>query len=237
MKNEQTCPNCNNQNDFYKMNCDSCGTILRGRVVNIDFWSTTWQMIESPTQAIKSIIYSEHKNLISFIAILGGFKLFLLSSFIMNLIFPKLTFEGSILTQLFISAGLFILLQFLFAFTLKFILKPFDVNTRFKDNLAIYIYSTIPLVIALTILFPIEYGIFGGHWIYFNPSPYLINFSSALILSGVEILFLLWHLLLLTISNFVQTKNIVFSLAASVIILVIEVGLIGFVPAFIASLL
>jgi hypothetical protein len=219
------------------MNCASCGTILRGRVVNIDFWSTTWQLIESPKKAFEGIIYAEHKNMLSFISVLAGFKFFLISSFIFNLIAPDLTFESKILPQLFLSVILFTIIILLFSLIIKSILKIYHIQTRFKDNLALILYSTIPVLIIFTILFPIEFGIFGGHWIYFNPSPFLIKFNSAIILAGIELVFILWSFVLLVLGLKVQSQNIIFSITMSIVIYFVLIIGIGIIPAFIGSLL
>ncbi len=237
MKNVIGCPNCNASNNYYEMNCSQCGTILRSRVVNIDLWQSIWKMIESPKTAIQDIVYAEHKNFISLLAVLIGIKLFANSNFILNLTLPKLTSEFQIPLQLVISIALTILLLLTFSFIVKIVSPSLDVKTRFKDNLAIIIYTQIPILLGLLVFFPIEYGIFGGHWIYFNPSPFVIKAGSAYLLSGLELVFFLWQMILLTVGLYIQTSNFAFSIISSFVIEISLLAATGIIPALIVSLI
>lgn len=237
MLNEITCKNCNEQNNFYEMNCKKCGAILRSRVVNIDLWKTVWELIETPKKAFANIIFSEHKNFISFLIVFIGLKLFVNASFIFNLILPKATNEINIPVQMAISVILTILLIILISLLIKLVVSSNGIKTRLKDNIAVIIYSHIPVIIALIILLPIEYGIFGGHWIYYNPSPFIIKASSAYLLAGVELIFILWHLFLLSYGIYTQTKSAVFSIFIAVSIDIILIAATGLVPPFISGLL
>jgi hypothetical protein len=219
------------------MNCTNCGTILRKRVSNIDLWETTWQLVETPVNAFEKIIFAEHKNFISFLLILGGFKYFLLSNFIFNIVLTNFTYEYNLFSQSILGVVVVTLLIIILSFLLKRSNLIFGIQSKFLDNSAVFIYALIPLIISFVILFPIEYGIFGGHWVYFNPSPFLINFVSALILAILELLFLLWHLFLLMVGVYVQTRDIKYSVIWGIFAVLVLIIFMGILPAYFVILL
>jgi hypothetical protein len=219
------------------MNCTNCGTILRKRVSNIDLWETTWQLVETPVNAFEKIIFAEHKNFISFLLILGGFKYFLLSNFIFNIVLTNFTYEYNLFSQSILGVVVVTLLIIILSFLLKRSNLIFGIQSKFLDNSAVFIYALIPLIISFVILFPIEYGIFGGHWVYFNPSPFLINFVSALILAILELFFLLWHLFLLVVGVYVQTRDIKYSVIWGIFAVLVLIIFMGILPAFLVILL
>ena len=219
------------------MNCTNCGTILRKRVSNIDLWETTWQLVETPVNAFEKIIFAEHKNFISFLLILGGFKYFLLSNFIFNIVLTNFTYEYNLFSQSILGVIVVTLLIIILSFLLKRSNLIFGIQSKFLDNSAVFIYALIPLIISFVILFPIEYGIFGGHWVYFNPSPFLINFVSALILAILELLFLLWHLFLLMVGVYVQTRDIKYSVIWGIFAVLVLIIFMGILPAYFVILL
>ena len=219
------------------MNCTNCGTILRKRVSNIDLWETTWQLVETPVNAFEKIIFAEHKNFISFLLILGGFKYFLLSNFIFNIVLTNFTYEYNLFSQSILGVIVVTLLIIILSFLLKRSNLIFGIQSKFLDNSAVFIYALIPLIISFVILFPIEYGIFGGHWVYFNPSPFLINFVSALILAILELFFLLWHLFLLVVGVYVQTRDIKYSAIWGIFAVLVLIIFMGILPAYLVILL
>ena len=237
MSNLIVCSNCSTKNSFYELNCKSCGSILRTRVVNIDLWKTTWDLIESPVKAFTSIIQAEHKNFVVLLIILIGIKLFLNSTFAFNLLLLGATSESNIGLQFVISIILTIALILVISLVLLYVGRSFGAHTRFKDNFAMMVYANIPMIFALVIIFPLEYGIFGGHWLYFNPSPFLIKMNSAYILAGVETLFLIWQLFLLTVGVFTQLRKVLFSIVSATVITALLIFCAGFIPPYLVSLL
>ncbi|PKL87499.1 MAG: hypothetical protein CVV23_14985, partial [Ignavibacteriae bacterium HGW-Ignavibacteriae-2] len=204
---------------------------MRKRVSNIDLWETTWQLVETPVNAFEKIIFAEHKNFISFLLILGGFKYFLLSNFIFNIVLTNFTYEYNLFSQSILGVVVVTLLIIILSFLLKRSNLIFGIQSKFLDNSAVFIYALIPLIISFVILFPIEYGIFGGHWVYFNPSPFLINFVSALILAILELFFLLWHLFLLVVGVYVQTRDIKYSVIWGIFAVLVLIIFMGILPA------
>jgi hypothetical protein len=93
----------------------------------------------------------------------------------------------------------------------KIIWKNLGFSTRFKDNLAVIIYSQMPIIFALIILFPLEIVIFGEYLFSTNPSPFQIKSTIAYVFFSVEILLFLWSFFLTFAAFYVSSKNIVLS--------------------------
>ena len=77
MRNSINCKNCGEPNPFYNLNCHFCKSLLRNRVVNIDFGRTVLKLLESPVKGFTEIIYSEHKNFVITLIFLLSIKFFL----------------------------------------------------------------------------------------------------------------------------------------------------------------
>ena len=75
--NVNICSNCSKENPLYFKNCSDCKHYMRSAVVNIDLWSTIYQIFENPRKTLKNIIYAEHKNFIIFLLLFVSMKLFL----------------------------------------------------------------------------------------------------------------------------------------------------------------
>jgi len=232
MKNIIKCENCGFENESFNMNCQKCNSILRERVVNIDLWSTIWEIIESPSKAFRNIIYAEHKNYILLISILLFLKMVLTSFFLHTLFNNYIDFSNYLLLNVITGIGAFAILIIIVSIGVKYILKSFRISSRFKDNYSLLIYSHIPLLIALFFLFPVEYALFGKNWLSFNPSPFLIRPSAAFVLAGVEILFFIWSLLLLMIALFLQSKSWLFAIISAVVIEIIMILWFVIAPYF-----
>lgn len=213
MKNVIVCSNCNSENSFYKLNCSSCGALLRGKTVNIDLWSTIWKIFESPRKAFETIIFSEHKNFAVFILFLVSVKIFINTLSFGNLL--KINASGSINGVLQMVLVIIVLLIYfnLFSIIAKGILELAGIETRFRDNISILTFSLVPYLIGLTILFPVEYALFGSHWLMFNPSPLMLKGTAAMVLFGIEGLLVLWGVFLSIRAMYVQSRSILFAVA------------------------
>ncbi len=225
------CSNCGNDNPLFEKNCRNCKYYLRTAVSNIDLWSTIWQLFESPQKALLKIIYAEHKNFVTFISILIAIKLFLLAvifqsslNFLSNdSLYPK--------SNLFIQLGIYLCTILIFIRIKTTIINKKQI-TRYKDNLAIFTYSLIPIVLSLIILTPVEYGIFGIHWFIYNPSPFIIKEFVAYLLFFIEGLMLVWSIFLYFYSCYIQSKSKTTALAFTlflIIILLVEMYTIPFI--------
>jgi len=211
MKNVVICKNCGSENPFYKLICYNCKSYLRERVYNIDLWSTIGLLIESPSKAIRTIIFSEHKNFLILLLILVSGKTFLNGIFL-TIYFRKWnanlsSYFGSYLV-IFIFTVVMILI---FSGIFREILKKLSSRTKFKDNFSIITYSFLPSAFGILILFPIDLILFGEYLFSYNPSPFVIKetFSYALLI--FEVILIIWSIFLTFTAVKVQSRNTVYS--------------------------
>ena len=217
MKNVITCKSCGAENPFYGIICTECKSYLRERIVNIDLFNVTSLLIHSPREAFTQIIRAEHKNFIFFLLLLASAK-FLVNSMYIALAVSK--FEpnfGSFVSSYFIILAAGSIFLFVYSLILKYINAAFDLKTRIKDNFSILIYSLIPQVFAIIILFPVEVTVFGNNLFSNNPAPFTIKSTFAYILAGFEALMVLWSLFLCFSGFRVQTRNIFYSIITALV--------------------
>ena len=230
MKNEIICSNCGKGSAFYKLNCDHCKAYLRTRIVNIDLWATVSLLIESPANAFQNIIQAEHKNFVMFLSLFIGIKLFLLSVIVNSFINPGNHIVDSFFLNLLIFTGYSIVLILICSFLITRINALAGLKNRFKDNYTMFIYSFMPVLISLFLLSAVNYALFGRYWFTYNPSPFLIKPTVAWIMSGIEVLLVLWSLLLSIIAVYTQTRNKLYSVIAGIIFWGCIISLIFFAP-------
>lgn len=215
--NKQICCNCGKENYFYSLNCSNCKHYLRSVQPNIDFWNTSWQLFDSPQNALKKIIFAEHKNFSFFLLLLISVKIFLYTITIQSLLAPQNDYNFKLNNTL-IFIGITFITIIVFIYFITFMLKTFHIKTRFKDNLSLLAYSSIPIIIASLILIPIEYGIFGQHWFIYNPSPFNIKPLVAYMLLIFEMIMFIWSMMILFYSFYIQSNSILWGLVNSIII-------------------
>jgi len=233
MKNKITCENCNFESDFYNLNCENCGALLRDKFPNIDLFSTIWSLIETPKNALKKVIYAEHKNYLSFLTVLLILKLIFTSFFLQSLFIEPINYQNYLSLNYGIGFVSFIILILLYPLLLKLVLKNNSIETRYKDNLALLVYSQIPLVLFLFIILPIEFALFGKYWLFSNPSPFMIKETAAYAFSIMEVLVLIWSLLLFGIAVKNQSNSKISAILFTLLYTFILFGLFFFIPYFV----
>lgn len=223
------CSNCGEKNPLYLKNCTNCKHYLRAAVPNIDFWKTTWQLFESPKKALTNIVFADHKNLIIILLIALAVKFFLTSATVQslfNLIIPYSKY-------FWYNTGLLVAI---YSATILIFVKIFSImanrkgRARYKDNLSIFIYSFIPVILGFFIITPVAYGIFGKHWFISNPSPFLIKETFAYILVAIEVIMLLWSIFILSIGFSIQSNSKVITAIMVIFFLLILISEIIFIP-------
>lgn len=217
MKKVLVCTNCKAENSFYSMNCKSCNAFLRAKIVNIDLWNTLWKILESPVKTAESIIHSEHKNFTITILILAGIKVGISLLAFSN---AFLLFDEGILHSfsfIIISAISFIIMLLALSYLITFLNHLLGLDNRYKDNLAIYTYSFLPVILTLMVLSPIQLAVFGVYWFSFNPSPILFKPMASYVMIFLEGLFYVWCLVLLVTSTYAQTNNKSYSVIIGVL--------------------
>lgn len=232
MKNVITCKSCNTENPYYEVICSNCYSFLRARIFNLDLWKTIEELIETPVNAFRRIIQSEHKNFISLIFIFAVFKLFISSIFISLAIFKNEQALNFFITRFLFFAGGMLILFIILSLLLLLVIKRGGIKTRFKDLFAVLTYSLMPYSFAAIILFPIELIIFGQYLFSVNPSPFVIKSFFAWVLVSLEFLLILWSVFLTITGTFAQTKSLKFSLVNSIIFNIIVYSSIYFYSVY-----
>lgn len=174
------CNNCYTENELYRFNCKKCGSVLHNKIANLEIWKTIQDLLDSPTRAYKNIIYSEQKNFVLFFLILGFIKLIILKRLVYNL------FQIQIIDESIISNFLMIIPLVVFIISMKIFALVKKIRIRFRDLISLFSYSLSVVVLISIILFPAEYAILGNAWLTFNPSPFILKPSIAILFLSIE---------------------------------------------------
>ena len=218
MKNKISCSNCGTENAIYAVSCSKCNSFLRKRTINIDFWQTVWRILYSPVDTAVNIIRAEHKNFT-----LVFFFLILLKLFLLKISTVYIINEYSDFSQNIFGAFVFQVIQISIAFLLILFVfvkinKLFKLDTRFKDNFALLVFSFTPLLFSLIILTPVEYALFGKFWFFGNPFPVFIKPTAAYMLYSLELLMVVWSFIIYIAALFAQSRNWIYSIIFGAII-------------------
>jgi len=193
---------------------------MRARIVNIDLWAVVGNLLHSPVNTLKTLICSEHKNFISLILFLASFKVILNLILLSNLFdldgVGRISFTNVVLISLVSS----VIIAFVSYLVTK-LNSLLGLMNRFLDNLTIYSYSFIPVILVLVIITPIQFALFGNYWFTFDPSPFIIKPTVAKVLIFIELLFQLWTIVLLITSTYAQTNNKKYSIILGVSIFIL----------------
>jgi hypothetical protein len=217
MKNNLLCPACGFENNFYARICSSCKNYLRDRVVNVDLWSIITTLVENPFKAFRTIIFAEHKNFIFFLIVIATIKYFITTRFISLYSIGEFISTTNIFISFFIVLSAVTLFFLLYSFLIKIFWNNLGFNTRIRDNLAIIIYSQVPIIFALVLLFPLEVVIFGDFLFSTNPSPFQIKSTISYIFFIVEVIVFLWSFFLSFAAFYASSNNIALSILTTVV--------------------
>jgi hypothetical protein len=215
-KNEIICNNCGSRNPEFEYKCSNCKAFLRDRIVNIDLGETLVRIIDSPSETLRKIKFSEHKNYIFFLLFFLSIRFLILSRFF-SVPFVYETIRLNTFLLILISFGITIILFLFLSFLLQKIISLLNIKVRFKDILAVIIYSSLPNLFALFILFPVELVFYGEYLFSNNPYPFQIKESVFYFLLVIETLTIFWSIFLAYtgIKEFVKAK--LFSFIISVL--------------------
>jgi len=210
-----TCSNCSAENPPYAYTCNNCNSFIRERVFNIDLWNVIGLLIESPKKAFELIVYSEHKNFISFILIFITIKMLVNTRFISLISLGSFNPTTSLYLSYLIIIGILVVYLILFSICFTFINNLLQITTRFRDNFAVLTYSLLPNVFGIIFLFIIELVVFGEYLFSINPTPFVIKGITTYIFAGAEILLIVWSVLLSYKAFKFQTASLLYSIIYS----------------------
>lgn len=190
----QICRQCSEKVPLYLSTCRTCGAVVRDRVPNIDFWHTLWTIIVQPADTLKLVIQAEKKNFIFFILLFVSVKLFLNYQIFTIQIFHRDYFNRVNFLQ---GIGIIFIWFLLITGLGWLILRYIAVKVRFRDVIAIILYSQLPLCVSLLLLFTPEFVLFGPFLFSYLPSPFVIHTKIAIFLGLIETGALIWAVYLL----------------------------------------
>jgi hypothetical protein len=236
MKNSIICPECKTENPFYNSVCSNCKTYLKDRVYNLDLWPITASLIDSPSKAFRQIIFAEHKNFIFFLLLFVSLK------YLINIRFVSMISLGDFRSSVGLQISYLIVLAITVVFFIIFSLlynqfgKSNSVYLRFKDTFALLVYSQIPLIFGLVILFTLELVIFGDYLFSLNPSPFIIKGVLSYLFLSLEAGTIIWSYFLLFKAFKAQSHSLAFSLISSLSFIVLLSTLIYFCSLFVFTI-
>lgn len=220
MKKVLICHNCGTENPFHNLICTKCNAFLRTKIANIDLWDTLWKLLDSPIKTAENIIHAEHKNFVITILVFTGIEIGISFLVLFNALHVLNDVIENSLTFISLTGLYFIGLLCFISFLITALNNKLGLQNRFKDNLALYSFSFLPIVITLVILTPIQIALYGTYWFTFNPSPLIFKPLATYILFFIEGLFYLWSVFLIVTSTYSQSKNILYSISIGVISIV-----------------
>ncbi|UCH64987.1 MAG: YIP1 family protein [Ignavibacterium sp.] len=228
MKNTIICSSCSTPNPPFEYICRKCNSFIRSRVYNIDLWKTLGLLVEKPKQAFEEIVYSEHKNFITFILLFVTSKLFVDIRFISMVTVGQYSATTNLFIIYLIVFGTITTYLLLFSFVLKLVLRTSEIETRFRDNLAVLIYAFIPHIFGLIFLFVLELVVFGDYLFSVNPTPFVIKGLIAYLFLGAEVLLILWSVFLTYSALRVQSGSIYLGILSTLIFYLLLAGILYF---------
>ena len=236
MINSVSCPNCKAENPFYNSTCSSCKTYLRDRVYNLDLWALVSTIIESPSKAFRTVVFSEHKNFIFFILLFLTLKYLINARFVSMISIGDFKSTVGLQISYLIVLGCTIIFFLAFSFLYNYFGKSSNISLRFKDTFALIIYSQIPLLFGLVILFSLELVIFGDYLFSLNPTPFTIKGLIAYFFLLLEVGTIIWSIFLLFKAFRAQSQNFLFSLTATLIFFVLLSSLLYICSLFVFTI-
>ncbi|MFO7524254.1 MAG: hypothetical protein R6W68_02260 [Ignavibacteriaceae bacterium] len=117
----------------------------------------------------------------------------------------------------------------------SYILNRNNYKTRIRDLYSLSIFSQLPNILAVIILFPIELIVFGNYLFSNNPYPFQVKSTISYLLIGFEIGMIVWSIVLKYISYITLTANKIISLLVTIlgslliILLIIVMSFIVFI--------
>lgn len=190
------CSKCSHINPPHKNICENCKNHLRERVVNIDLWDTVLSIIENPKTAFKNIVYAEHKNFIYFLLFFISIKNIIIARFISAPEIGLTKATSSTISVLILSIIITTLFFVINASLFQLFSKKNIIKLRFIDIFSMNVYSFVPFIIGLVIVFPVELIVLGSDIFSNNPYPFQIKPTITYILISFEVLLILWTILL-----------------------------------------
>lgn len=191
------CPVCGADNNELNLVCSVCRSYLQTKVDALDLFSTMWGIIEAPQQTFKKIVIARHKNYVFFLTALFGISIVYGVFWLRNIgewFVNLLTLLGS---GFLLGVPVGLVLGVAIASVLKILSKILGGGVSLRNMFAITAYASVPIVLSLVFVLPVEVALFGREFFNNNPSPMVLKpviYTLLLSFNGASIL---WSLILL----------------------------------------
>lgn len=212
MGNYLICNNCKTENPLYAANCKLCNSFLRSKISNIDLWDSVWGMLTEPIKTSIKLIQSERKNFLISLLLLWIIKSSINNFILKNYYYANRTYPVSITDSILDGGVIAAAVLIFFSFLITKLFSLLKIETRFKDNITIYTFSLIPILLFFVFITPFHFALYGFYWYTFNPSPLIIKPLETYILYGIEFLFMIWSLILFILVSYTQTRKKIISI-------------------------
>jgi len=232
------CPTCSFENDEFATICSKCRAFLQNRVPNLNFFDTSWGILESPLKTFKTIGIAEHKNYAIFLFCCFGIAVSFTAAWYLRL---GVFFE-TLLDLIPFTFGIGIILGGTFAVVLPVVhqkaAKSMGSTARLGQSYGVLAYSFVPILLSLILVLPIELLTFGMYLFTSNPHPAVIKPVSYYVLLGLDLLLGAWALVLAVMgTHIVQRVSVIRSiLVIAVLLIVVVAALAAGAPGLIALL-
>ncbi|HTR82366.1 MAG TPA: Yip1 family protein [Bacteroidota bacterium] len=189
-----SCSVCAHPNDDLETICSSCGSFLQDRIPNLDFFSTTWLLVESPRDAFNKIIRAEHKNYVLLLMFFLGIGL----SFVLLWARHAGNEFDNLIYLILLGCVLGLVMAFpvglAMAGVVHSLIKVFGGKGVMKNTYAVIGWSLMPIMATVCIVLPVELASVGLRLFSTNPSPLDVKPVVYLALLAIDGLAVLWSL-------------------------------------------
>ena len=224
------CSVCGHENDDFSVVCTSCKGFLQTKVDTLDLFQTSWMLIVSPRKAFRRVVLSRHKNYAVFLTSLLG----------ISIVFTVLWFKnlGAYFSSLVTLMGVGLVLgppvgiavAVFSSFFLTRIGHLLGGKTTFRAMYGVVAYASVPIILTLVFVFPVEVAIFGRYWFENNPPPLVVNPVVYVTLLGFDALGVLWPWLLviegsIVANGFTRMRSVVLVVSLLLITAGVAVGI------------
>ena len=189
------CSVCGAPNDDLALLCGECRSFLQGRVDAIDLFSTVWGLMEAPRRTLKKIALARHKNYAVILSALFGVAL-VLAAFWWTTALRRYDHPG-VLAGLSMPGGFVVGILWTSVTAGGMLLLTRTGRKKFSPAFAVTAYASVPVVLSLLLVFPVELAVFGLDLFRANPHPMVIDPVAYVALMFLDGLAVLWSVILL----------------------------------------
>jgi hypothetical protein len=227
----KTCPVCGADNRSLQVTCVQCGAFVQDRIASLNLFETVWLLIEAPSEGMRRILLAEQKNYSILLQMLFGIAYVSFCFWYVKIGTILIDLQLVLVLTLVTGPALGIVVVTLMAAALKGFTRFSSAATTFRNFRAILSFASVPVIISVIFVYPVELGIFGLQLFAEEPSPWELQPVLYGLLLTIDGLFVIWSIVILYIGFRVAMNKRMAALTVCAVI----VGLL--LPVAIASLI